>query len=45
MQFTDWLVQARTEYGPQLRTIYHSSLYCPVRKLSYCPQSHVLFVK
>ena len=29
-----------------LRAIYHSlSLDCPVRKLPYCPQSHVLFVK
>ena len=43
MQFTDWSVQVRTEYGPQ--RIYHSSLDCPVHKPSYCPQSHVLFVK
>jgi len=27
-----------------LRAIYHSSLDCPVRKLPYCPQRHVLFV-
>ena len=40
MQFTDWSVQARTEFA-----IYHSSLDCPVRKLSYCPQRHVFFKK
>ena len=41
MQFTDWSVQAKKVYGPQL----YSSLECPVCKLLYCPQSHVLFVK
>jgi len=34
MQFTDWSVQARMVYGPKQT----------VRKLAYCPQSHVLFV-
>ena len=28
-----------------LGAMYHSSLDCLVRKLPYCPQSHVLFVK
>ena len=40
----DWAFKAKTVYGPKLWSIQHSNLDCPVRKLAYCPQSHVLFV-
>ena len=40
MQLTDSSVQARTEYGPQLRFGSYTILACK----SYCPQRHVLFV-